>query len=133
MKIEATASEIQDLLALAEVDARASELSPAAHDSRWQAASRRVSPTLLRRYRQLVEAGRLPAAVPIARATCSGCNIRLPTMVESQTRRVLAVYECPHCHRMLYAPERLAASLGPATEAEHPHKAKRSARAASHA
>jgi predicted nucleic acid-binding Zn-ribbon protein len=132
LKIEATASEIQDLLALAEVDARAAELTPAAHDSRWQAASKRVTPALLRRYRQLVEAGRHPAAVPIERAACSGCNIRLPTMVESLTKRVLAVYECPHCHRMLYAPDRLAAAVGKA-DAERPHKTKRPARAPSHA
>ncbi len=132
MKIEATANEILELLALAEVDAHAAELSPAAHDSRWQAASRRVTPALLSRYRQLIEAGRQPAAVPIDGATCSGCNIRLPTIIESQTRRVLAVYECPHCHRMLYAPERLAAATAPA-EAERPRKAKKAVHAASHA
>ena len=26
-------------------------------------------------------------------------------MVESQARRALAIHACPHCRRMLYAPE----------------------------
>ncbi len=132
MRIEATAQEIRDLLALAAADAGASQLSPEAHEGRWQKAAKRVSPALLRRYRTLVEAGRSPAVVAIQRATCSGCNIRLPTMVESLAKRVLGVYECPHCHRMIYTPEHLGETKAPSAEETH-RPAKRGVRLHSHA
>ena len=45
----------------------------------------------------------------IERASCSGYHLRLPTMVESQARRALAIHACPHCRRMLYAPELITA------------------------
>ncbi len=132
MRIEATAQEIRDLLVLAAAEAGASQLSPEVREGRWQRAAKRVTPALLRRYRTLVEAGRSPAVVAIQRATCSGCNIRLPTMVESLAKRVPGVYECPHCHRMLYTPEHVEETKGPASEETH-RPAKRSVRLQSHA
>ena len=64
-----------------------------------EAAQRRVPRPLLERYRALVEAGRSPALVAVERGTCSGCHVRLPTMVEYKVAHSLGVYACPHCRR----------------------------------
>ena len=96
MKIEATAEEIRAFLDLAGV--RRVGREPRA---------RRVPRRLLDRYEWLLEVGRTPAVVGIVRGSCSGCHLRLPTMVESQTRRSVAIHTCPHCQRMLYVPELL--------------------------
>lgn len=105
MKIEATAKEIRALLQLAELDGPGEQLALEAHRRSRVAAERRVPRLLLARYRSLIDFGRHPAVVAIERGTCTGCHLRLPTMVEYQTRRSPAVYTCPHCRRMLYTPE----------------------------
>ena len=104
MKIEATANELRALLELAEADHNADQSGEARRQGR-EAAARRVPRRLLDRYQLLLEGGRAPAFVPIERGVCSGCHMRLPTMVESKVRRSVAVHMCPHCRRMLYAPE----------------------------
>ena len=109
MRIEATVPEIRALIQLAELDAQAQELPPEIYQSRRQTTRRRVARPLLERYQALLEAGRSPVIAAIQRASCSGCHLRLPTMVESRARRAPAVHTCPYCRRMLYAPELLAA------------------------
>jgi len=109
MRIEATVREIRALLQLAELDAHAQELPPETHQRRREESRRGVARALLERYQTLLEAGRCPVITAIERGTCSGCHLRLPTMVESQARRALAIHACPHCRRMLYAPELLNA------------------------
>jgi predicted nucleic acid-binding Zn-ribbon protein len=109
MRIEATVREIRALLQLAELDARAQDLPPETHQSRREASRRGVARALLERYQTLLDAGRWPVITAIEGGTCSGCHLRLPTMVESQARRSPAVHTCPHCRRMVYAPELLTA------------------------
>jgi predicted nucleic acid-binding Zn-ribbon protein len=109
MRIEATVREIRALLQLAELDAHAQELPPETQQSRREASRRRVARALRERYQILLDAGRWPVITAIERGTCSGCHLRLPTMVESQARRSPAVHTCPHCRRMVYAPELLTA------------------------
>ena len=104
MKIEATANEIRALLALAEADHNADQSGDARRQAR-EAATRRVPRRLLDRYQLLIEVGRTPVVVSIERGACSGCHVRLPTLVEYKARRSPAVHTCPHCRRMLYAPE----------------------------
>jgi hypothetical protein len=110
VKIEATADEIRALLRLAELSEGAGR----------EAAQRRVPRLLLERCRALVQAGRSPALVAVERGTCSGCHVRLPTMVEYKVVHSLGLYTCPHCRRMIYAPELLAA---PAAEAKSSRRA----------
>lgn len=105
MTIEATAKEICALLELAEVDQSADQPASEAHRQGREAAARRVPRRLLDRYQLLLEVGRIPVVVAIERGACSGCHLRLPTMVEQMARRSPAVHNCPHCRRMLYAPE----------------------------
>lgn len=104
MKLTATVDEVRALLALA----------GSGHGRKRSASKRhreprplRASRQLLDRYERLLAAGREPAIVAIVRGACSGCNLRLPTMVELQTRRSVAVHTCPHCQRMLYVPDLL--------------------------
>jgi predicted nucleic acid-binding Zn-ribbon protein len=108
MRIAATVPEIRALLQLAELDARAEELPLETYQSRRDASRKRVARTLLERYQTLFDAGRSPVIAAIERASCSGCHLRLPTMVESLARRSPAVHTCPHCGRMLYVPALLA-------------------------
>jgi uncharacterized protein len=104
VKIEANAGDIRALLELAEVDRSANQAEPKARRQDRAAAARRVPRPLLDRYELLLEVGRTPVVVAIERGACSGCHVRLPTMVEYNARRSPAVLTCPHCRRMLYAP-----------------------------
>jgi predicted nucleic acid-binding Zn-ribbon protein len=103
MKIEATAKEIRALLELAELDESVERLTSEARRQRRDAVARRVPRRLLERYQGLIEAGRVPGVVVIVQGACSGCHLRLPTMLESTARRSRALHGCPHCRRMLYA------------------------------
>lgn len=105
MKIEANVKQIRALLELAGVDQGVDPHAWEAHRQGREAAARRVPRRLLDRYQLLLEVGRTPVVVPIERGACSGCHLRLPTMVEYKARRSPAVHTCPHCRRMLYAPE----------------------------
>jgi uncharacterized protein len=109
MSIEATVHEIRALIELAELDLPAQESPSETYRSRREASRRRLARALLERYESLVDAGRRPAIVAIERSRCSACHLRLPTMVASQARRSPSVHICPHCRRMLYAPELLTA------------------------
>jgi hypothetical protein len=105
VKFEATVKEIRALLQLAEID-RGPARAQAGGSSRRREALRSCMPRLLvERYGSLVDAGYSPAVVAIERGACSGCHLRLPTMVEYAARRTPAVHTCPHCRRMLYTPE----------------------------
>lgn len=105
MKIEATVKEIRDLLGLAGLDHHAEQPGSEAHLQGREAAARRLPRRLLDRYQLLLKVGRTPVVVAIVRGACSGCHVRLPTMVDSMARRSPAFHTCPHCQRMLYAPE----------------------------
>jgi len=112
MKIQATDEEIRALLELAALDRG---LGDPASDGRQRdraAAAGRVPRPLLDRYLLLLEAGRTPVVAAIERGACSGCHVRLPTMVEHEARRSPAVHTCPHCQRMLFAPEHALCSAG---------------------
>lgn len=108
MRIDATVQEIRALLQIAELDGQAEQLAPETYRSRREASRRRVARALLDRYQSLLEAGRYPVVVAIERGNCSGCHVRLPTIVEYQARRSPAIHTCPHCRRMLYASELLS-------------------------
>lgn len=103
MKIEATPEEIRVLLRLAEIDARAKELSPEMYRSCREVTRRGVPKELLVRYERLFEIGRNPVIVGMDRGSCSGCHVRLPTMVAYEARRKPDIHSCPHCRRILYA------------------------------
>jgi predicted nucleic acid-binding Zn-ribbon protein len=105
MRIEATVQEILALLQLVAFETEAQELPLETYRSRHEARRKLVIGPLLERYEILLHAGRRPAIVAIERGACSGCHLRLPTMVEARARRSIAVHSCPHCRRMLYAPE----------------------------
>lgn len=104
MRIEATVKDIRALLDLEADRAGDQTVSEASRHAR-EALARRVPRQLLDRYQLLVEVGRTPAVVPIERGICSGCHVRLATMVEHKTRRLPAIHTCPHCRRMLYVPD----------------------------
>jgi len=108
VRIDTTVQEIRALLQIAELDGMAEQLAPETYRSRREASRRRVARALLDRYESLLEAGRYPAVVAIDAGNCSGCHVRLPTIVAYQARRAPALYPCPHCRRLVYASELLS-------------------------
>lgn len=127
MKVEVTAKDLGILVELAELDQRAARGEPVPRETYRRSRDRaetRLPASLLDRYQTLLEAGRTPVVVAIERGSCSGCHVRLPTMLESQARRTPAVYACPHCRRMLYARELLGAEVPAAAPAQKaaPHR-----------
>ena len=120
MSMEASAAEIRALVELAALDEQAESL-PAETYRRGRAAKRRrASRALLDRYQLLLDTCRRPAIVAIVKGVCSGCNVRLPTMVEYRARHSAAVHICPHCRRMLYAPELLKPEHQPEPDEQRP-------------
>jgi len=120
MSIEATAAEIRALVELAALEEQAESLPAETYRSRRAAKRRRASRALLERYQLLLETCRRPVIVAIVKGVCSGCNVRLPTMVEYRARHAAAVHICPHCRRMLYAPELLKPEHQPETDEQRP-------------
>lgn len=108
MRIDGTLQELRALVQLAKIDAGAEAMPPEAYRKLREACSKRLTRALRERYQALLEAGRSPVVAAIDRGSCAACHLRLPTMVESQARRALAVHTCAHCRRMLYSPELLA-------------------------
>ena len=115
MKIEATREDILTLLELTEIDARAEPVAAPAQARARDAAERRLPGDLLTRYRWLRAVGRYPTMVAVEQETCSGCHVRLATMIVDGLKRSIGIYACPRCRRMLYAPALL--SKGAAEEA----------------
>jgi predicted nucleic acid-binding Zn-ribbon protein len=97
VKVEATVKQIQTLVRLAELDEGGDKLTPEAYRRGHEALQRGLSRLLLERYHWLTDVGRTPAVVPIERGVCSGCHVRLHTMLEQQAGRSLALYTCPSC------------------------------------
>ena len=121
MKLEATAKEIRALLEVAEADLHGDPAASEAGHRARQAVARRVPRQLFDRYQSLVDVGRMPAVVAIERGVCSGCHVRLPTMVEHRARRSPAIHTCPHCRRMLYVPELVHGHAAAAAEEASRH------------
>lgn len=113
MKIEATREDIRVLLELTQLDETAEPVVPEAQARARDEAERRLPDGLLTRYRWLTAAGRYPVMVAVDRETCSGCHVRLATMLASLVKRSIGIYPCPRCRRMLYAPELLSERPAP--------------------
>jgi predicted nucleic acid-binding Zn-ribbon protein len=103
--IEATVEDVRALLELANADRVAHQQASEMRRPSREATARRVPPPLLDRYQLLLQVGRTPVIVAIERGACSGCHVRLPVMLEHRASRSTAIHTCPHCRRMLYAPQ----------------------------
>jgi predicted nucleic acid-binding Zn-ribbon protein len=125
MKFDATADEIRALLRYVELNAAAEETASGSRRGRVT-SEHGIPPPLLERYGTLREKGRSPEVVAIDRGACSGCHVKLPTMLEYRAGRRLALYTCPHCRRLLYSPELLGGGQVP----EAPRKPERRSRSA---
>jgi predicted nucleic acid-binding Zn-ribbon protein len=108
MKVEATREDIRVLLELTQLDGSTEPVVPEAQARARDEAEHRLPNDLLTRYRWLTAAGRYPVLVTVDRETCSGCHVRLATMLANLVKRSVGIYPCPRCRRMLYAPELLS-------------------------
>lgn len=110
--IEITEDQMGTLLRLAELDEGAAGRPP--HDERSHALLRGLPEPVVDRYRVLFQAGRHPAVAAISGGVCSGCHVRLPTMLEQKAAHALGLFTCPHCRRLLYNGALLGSPAAPA-------------------
>jgi len=52
-------------------------------------------------YRSLIRARKWPFAIGLNGDSCSGCNMRLPSGLLGDIRRVTSLHRCPFCKRVL--------------------------------
>lgn len=114
-----TATEIRALLILADADEQSQARGSAPRATRQ--AEAKVPIAILQRYQALVERGLWPALAAAREGCCTGCNLRLPMVLDQQIRRAPAIFACPSCQRLLYG----AAHLEPTLEARQPRSGKR--------
>ena len=84
------------------MEARAKEEAAAEEQARRLAGGH--SPDARRVYASLWTARRLPFAVALTSDCCSGCNMRLPSGVLGEIRRVRRLHRCPSCKRVVSPP-----------------------------
>ncbi len=61
-----------------------------------------LSPTAYRIYRDLVKARKWPFAIALNNGdSCGGCNMRLPSGLVGEIRRMTTLHRCPFCKRVV--------------------------------
>ena len=101
-------STVSALTALSAVDGQLTERKAMRNelalvlDKRRAALRQTIPDVFLAAYDALSQAGRRPAVVPVRKAHCGGCCLRLPPQLDSSIRRRQSLYPCPHCRRLLY-------------------------------
>jgi predicted nucleic acid-binding Zn-ribbon protein len=96
---------VVSLVRLAELDRKG---GPGPRRPEHEALAARLSHELSESYERALMAGRQPPVVPLVANACSGCHVRLPTVLEQKIRLVRGVAACPRCLRLVYDPEWLA-------------------------
>ncbi len=96
--------------ARADLDASNRDLMPQIAEMAGQAASvgreadrlaSGLSTAASRAYLSLARTRRLPFAVSLKGDCCGGCNLRLPSSLLGEVRRVPRLYRCPSCNRVV--------------------------------
>src|SRR6476660_7909170 len=82
--------------------------------ARRDALREAIPDAFLEAYDVLGRVRRRPVVVPVRRAHCGGCYLRLPPQLDVSVRRRESLSVCPHCRRLLYA-----LAEGPATPPEN--------------
>ncbi len=105
---EKGAAGIAALVQLAEMDMARD--SGQRHSTEERAATRRalvarLSHELLEGYERALLAGREPPVVRLMQSACTGCHVRVPTILEQRIRFVRGVAVCPRCLRLVYNPD----------------------------
>ena len=62
-----------------------------------------LSPSAFRIYGALVKAQKWPFTITLNGETCGGCNMRLPSGLVGEIRRMTTLHRCPVCKRVLAA------------------------------
>ena len=69
-----------------------------------------LSPNAFRIYRSLVQARKWPWTIGLNGDSCSGCNMRLPSGLLGEIRRVTTLHRCPFCKRVIAAADTMVSS-----------------------
>jgi len=68
--------------------------------------SAKIQPAVLARYTKVATQVRR-AVVPVRSLSCGGCHMNVPHQLVSEVKRGTQVQQCPHCHRLLFVPEKV--------------------------
>jgi predicted nucleic acid-binding Zn-ribbon protein len=60
-----------------------------------------LSPAAFRIYGALVKAGKWPFTIALNGESCGACNMRLPSGLVGEIRRMTTLHRCPFCKRVL--------------------------------
>jgi uncharacterized protein len=92
----------------AKVDEELARIEKDVEAAKAQKAERsaRIQPAVLTRYNKIAAQMRR-ALVPVRALTCGGCHMNVPHQLVSEVKRGTQVQQCPHCHRLLFVPEKV--------------------------
>ena len=75
-----------------------------------------VEPRTLAQYDRVRGARGGLGFVPAVGGRCKGCNMMVPPQMFNEIRKLLQIYSCPSCHRLLFVP----GEGGPESQAPDP-------------
>ncbi len=101
---EAERAKVDEELARIEKDVEAAQ-------SQKTERAAKIQPALLTRYNKICAQVRR-AVVPIRASSCGGCHMNVPPQLVSEVKRANQIHQCPHCHRLLFVPERVEEATG---------------------
>jgi uncharacterized protein len=92
----------------AKVDQELAHIEKAVEVAKGQKAERsaKIQPAILARYTRVAASVRR-AIVPVRGLSCGGCHMNVPHQLVSEVKRGTQVQQCPHCHRLLFVPEKV--------------------------
>jgi hypothetical protein len=71
-------------------------------DTKWQAASEKVSPDLLDKFETIKQRNAGIAVVPVINSICKGCNMNIPPQMYNDLYHCNSLTYCPNCQRIIY-------------------------------
>jgi predicted nucleic acid-binding Zn-ribbon protein len=101
---ETERAKVDEELARIEKDVEAAQAAKAER-------SAKIQPALLKRYDK-INAQMRRALVAVESYSCGGCHMNVPPQLVSEVKRANQIHQCPHCHRLLFVPERVEEATG---------------------
>jgi predicted nucleic acid-binding Zn-ribbon protein len=83
-----------------ELNSLAAELEESQKKS--DAIKKQVPADMLRKYEQIIRAGRVVAVVPVWKEVCEGCHMSIPPQLYNELQKFKSLVTCPNCSRIIY-------------------------------
>jgi predicted nucleic acid-binding Zn-ribbon protein len=83
-----------------ELNSLAAELEESQKKS--DALKQQIPADMLRKYEQIIKAGRGVAVVPVWKEVCDGCHMSIPPQLYNELQKFKSLVTCPNCSRIMY-------------------------------